>query len=68
MSTALEVPRLPRQEKSVNGQLGPLVEQMASHPKLFSQNFYDDLLGITGVAITLTVVFSGAYVFLRYLL
>jgi hypothetical protein len=68
VSTVLEIPRLPLQEKSVNRPLTLLAERVASHPKLFSQKFYDDLLGITGVMITLTVIFSGVYVFFRYLL
>ena len=68
MSTALEIPRLPLQEKSVTRPLSLLRERLASHPKLFSQKFYDDLLGITGVITTLTVISSGVYVFFRYLL
>ncbi len=68
MSTALDISQLPLQEKSVNGSIGLLAEQGASHPRIFSQDVYDDLLGITGVVITLTVVVSGVYVFFRYLL
>jgi hypothetical protein len=33
-----------------------------------TQEFYDNLLGMTGVAITLSIISSGAYVLLRYLL
>jgi len=68
VSTALEIPRLPLQEKSVTRPLSLLADRVASHPKLFSRKFYDDLLGITGVVITLTVISSGVYVFFRYLL
>lgn len=43
----------------------PPAEPHTSHP---AQEFYDNLLGMTGLAITLSVISSGAYVFFRYLL
>jgi hypothetical protein len=40
-------------------------ESDTNHP---AQEFYDNLFGMTGLAITLSVISSGAYVFFRYLL
>jgi hypothetical protein len=58
----------------------PLATKSTTHPSALSstlvetgtrlpaQGFYDHLLGLTGAAITLSIMSSGAYVLFRYLL
>ena len=58
----------------------PLATKSTTHPPVLSsilvetgtrspaQGLYDNLLGLTGVAITLSIISSGAYVLFHYLL
>jgi hypothetical protein len=63
-----EIPGLPLQGAPVQGSFDEpvIVAKLVNECKI--DTFYDDLIGITGAAITLTIIITGAYVFCRSLL
>jgi hypothetical protein len=61
-----EIPRLPLQRAPGLFDEPVTVAKPVSGCKIHP--FYDDLIGIIGVAITLIIIISGAYVFCRSLL
>ena len=68
MSTILGSSQVPLSERPTNYSLASSTERRALDPKLPAKGMYASFLGITGTAITLTVLVSGLYVFFRYLL
>jgi hypothetical protein len=42
--------------------------RVESHSQFATQKSYENILGLCGLVITLSVISSGIYVFLRYLL
>jgi hypothetical protein len=65
--SAIEIPRLPSKKIPVSGsyEKSPPVAKPLTKNRIHTS--YDDLLGIGGLVITLTVILSGVYVFYRSL-
>lgn len=68
MATTFGILRVPFAEKSTTHPPALSSTPVAPHTNRPVQEFYDTLLGMAGLAITLSVISSGAYVFFRYLL
>ena len=68
MATTFGIVRVSFAEKSTTHPPALSSTPVESHTNRPLQEFYDTLLGMTGLAITLLVISSGAYVFFRYLL
>lgn len=64
VSTTFELSQLPVDEHS--SYFG--ADRRAVKPAFFSQKLCHDIIGVTGVMITLSVVVAGVYVFCRFLL
>lgn len=68
MSTILGIGQVPLTERPTRNSLRSFAHPEGSHPSLAPRERLTNLAGVTGAAITLTVLFSGVYVFVRYLL
>lgn len=68
MSTILGSSQVRLSDISIHRSIDSPAEVGELHPKLPYKEIYANVIGIMGLAVTLTVLVSGVYVFIHYLL